>query len=476
MLSSGNMPKPEIDPVECRIDLLTFAETMFRAQRGRALERNWHQDVICTELERVVIGKTKRLIINVPPRSGKTMLAGVNFMAWCMGNFPDSEFIYASYVKSLAETYTSQTRELMQHEAYAKIFGRPSFRPDVNAKDEFRTTQGGVVYAAGAGGPITGFGAGKMREGFGGAIIIDDPHKASETPSNVIRQKVLDWFVNTMESRVNSPDTPIIVIMQRLHVEDLSGFLLDGGNNETWRHIKIPALDEAGKSFWPAQLPVADLDRRKQTSPHVFSGQYQQEPIVAGGNIIKTDNFQFYSKTPILKWRAIYGDTAQKTAERNDYSVLQAWGCATDGRAVLLDQIRGKWEAPELDRMAIAFWQKHLATDRAAYGALRHMKIEDKASGTGLIQNIRRRGGIPVVAVQRDRDKYTRLLDVLGYIESGLVLIPEEAGFLADFMSECQEFSADGTHRHDDQIDPMIDAIGDILGVGNSVKLWKDAT
>jgi len=200
---------------DCRSDLLTFTKAMFKARKGMALKENWHQAAICNALERVVLGKSKRLIINVPPRSGKTEIAVINFIAWCMGNWPDCEFIHASYSKRLATNNTFNARAVMKHEAFGEIFGPPQMRTDSNAKDEFRTEQGGVVYATGNDGTITGYGAGKMRASFGGAILIDDPHKAGEANSTVMRQNVIDWFSTTMESRKNSPETPIVIIMQR---------------------------------------------------------------------------------------------------------------------------------------------------------------------------------------------------------------------------------------------------------------------
>ena len=214
---------------DCRTDLLTFSQTMFKARKGADFKYNWHQDAICEALEKVVTGQIKRLIINIPPRSGKTELAVVNFLAWAMGSFPDSEFIHATYSKRLATANAYSARAVMLHEKYSEIFPHVKLSGDSKAKDEFRTDNGGLVYATGAEGSITGIGAGKMRGYFGGAIIIDDPHKAGEANSDTMRQNVLDWFTTTMESRKNSPETPIIVIMQRLHEDDLSGFLLNGG-------------------------------------------------------------------------------------------------------------------------------------------------------------------------------------------------------------------------------------------------------
>jgi len=157
-----------------------------------------------------------------------------------------------------------------------------------------------------------------------------------------------------------------------------------------------------------------------------------------------------------LSWRVIFADTAQKTKEHNDYSVFQCWGRSKNGQAVLIDQIRGKWEAPELKVQARAFWRKH----QSAQGSpLRAFKVEDKVSGTGLIQELKREG-IPMIGIKRNTDKVTRAYDAAPFIESGNVLIPERAPWLSDFLAECAAFP-DGAH--DDQVDPMMDAVAEIL-------------
>lgn len=444
-----------IEIADIRTDLLGFTCHMFRKRKGAEFKVAPHHVQVCHALERVVIGQTKRLIINIPPRSGKTELAVKNFLAWCMGNFPDSEFIHASYSKRLATTNTWEARAIMQHEAFAEVFGPPAFRDDSNAKDEFRTEEGGIVYAAGSDGTITGYGAGKMRGTFGGAIVIDDPHKAGEGNSETMRQNVIDWFSTTMESRKNSPDTPIVIIMQRLHEMDLSGWLLSGGNGERWDHLNIPARDASGASFWPDQFPLDMLDRLERANAYVFAGQYMQRPAPIGGGIIKDAWWQYYTAPPALEYRTIYADTAQKTGTQNDYSVIQLWGRSRDGKAVMLDQIRGKWEAPELLIQARAFWTKH----KQGPAPLRAFKVEDKVSGTGLIQTLKREG-IPMIGIQRDRDKVARAYDAAPMIESGNVLLPRDAPWLSDFLAEATVFP---NGQHDDQLDPMFDAVSDIL-------------
>lgn len=442
---------------DLRTDLLAFTQHMFKARKSADFKVAPHHVAVCNALERVVIGKTRRLVINIPPRSGKTELAVKNFLAWCMGNFPDSEFIHASYSKRLAATNTWEARAIMQHEAFAEVFGKPQFRDDSNAKDEFRTEAGGIVYATGSDGTITGYGAGKMREHFGGCIVIDDPHKAGEGNSETMRQNVLDWFSTTMESRKNRPDTPIIIIMQRLHEMDLSGWLLSGGNGEQWEHLNIPARNADGSSFWPDQFPADMLDRLESSNSYVFAGQYMQRPSPLGGGIFKDDWWQTMRAAPPLEWRTIYADTAQKTGQQNDYTVLQCWGRSRTGQAVLLDMVRGKWEAPELVTQARAFWAKHKATH--GQGSLRAFKVEDKVSGTGLIQTLKREG-IPMVGIQRDRDKITRAYDAAPYAESGNVILMQDCPHLSDFLSEAAAFP---NGAHDDTLDPMMDAVCDML-------------
>jgi predicted phage terminase large subunit-like protein len=437
-------------------DLHEFAQYIFSAKRNVDMLENWHQRLLCEHIERVFLGEIKRLVINIPPRSGKTEIAVKAFMAWAMGLVPDAEFIHASYSKRLATSNAYDIRAMMQHEAYRLVFPWLKLQDDSKAKDEFRTTAGGIVYATGADGTITGYGAGKMREGFGGAIIIDDPHKAGEATSTIMRQNVIDWYQTTIQSRLNKPDTPIIVIMQRLHEEDLSGWLLGGGSGEHWDSLVIPARDESGQSFWPEQFPPEMLDRLEQSSPYVFAGQYMQRPSPIGGGIFKDDWWQFFDAMPPLKWRSIYADTAQKTKEQNDYSVFQCWGQTQTGQIVLLDMVRGKWEAPELETMARAFWKKHLA--QPYHGPLRAFKVEDKVSGTGLIQKLKREG-IPIIPIQRNIDKITRAFDAAPYVQSGNVYLMRDLDNLADFMSEASVFP-NGTH--DDMIDAAMSAISDM--------------
>jgi predicted phage terminase large subunit-like protein len=202
------------------------------------------------------------------------------------------------------------------------------------------------------------------------------------------------------------------------------------------------------------EAQVAELERTLGT--YATAGQLQQRPAPRGGGVFRVEWWRYWQALPALEWRQIYVDTAQKTGEENDFSVLQCWGRSTVGQAVLIDQVRGKWEAPELLVQARAFWSKHKAQPGLA--PLRAMRVEDKVSGTGLIQTLRREG-LPVQAVQRDRDKLSRAHDAAPFVQAGQVLLPETAAWLSDFLDEAATFP---TGAHDDQLDPMFDAVADV--------------
>lgn len=320
-------------------DLYYFSRYMFYITRGYKWQKSEHHALICKALLNVYNGKTKRLIINCPPRYSKTELAVINFVAWTMGRHPDCEFIHASYSARLAAKNSWHVRDMVQHPEYRKIFPMVELRDDSKAKDEWRTTQGGCMYAVGAGGSITGYGAGKVRQGFGGAIIIDDIHKADEATSDVMRQNVIDWFQNTLESRRNSPETPIILIMQRLHENDLSGFLLGGGNGEQWEHLCLSAIKDDGTALWHEKHTIDDLNRMEEASPYVFAGQYRQLPAPPDGGTFKPERIPVISEL-LADTRFIRAWDLASTAGGGDWTVGAKIGLLKSGRWVIVDIVR----------------------------------------------------------------------------------------------------------------------------------------
>jgi predicted phage terminase large subunit-like protein len=346
-----------------RADLYFFSRWMFLQRKGFTWRRAAHHRVICDALMRVYRGECKRLIINIPPRYSKTELAVINFMAWTLGQVPDAEFIHTSYSGTLAAGNAWQTRELVLADAYREIFPTTQLRGDSAARHEWRTTDGGCVYAVGTGGTITGYGAGKHRDTFGGAILIDDPHKADEARSDVIRGGVIEWFQNTLESRKNGPNTPIILIMQRLHERDLAGWLLAGGNGETWEHVCLPAIDEEGHALWPKKHSIEDLRRMQTASPYTFAGQYQQAPSPAEGNIFKPDSIEIIDAVPAerITWLTGWDFAASvpMPGKDPDWTVGMKLGMQSNGRWIIGDVTRMRGSPDKVEECLVNTTKRH---------------------------------------------------------------------------------------------------------------------
>lgn len=280
-----------------REDLYFYARWMFLERKGYNWQQAAHHALICQKLEDVYYGRTRRLIINCPPRYSKTDLAVKSFVSWSLGKVPDAEFIHTSYSGKLAVGNSAETRDIVAHESYGEIF--PEVALATEGSEYWKTTRGGVFYAAGFGGSITGFGAGKIgRETFGGAIIIDDPHKADDARNAEQLKKDRKSFQETLESRKNSPTTPIIVIMQRLAEDDLAGWLLEDGNGEHWERLILPALQADGTALWPYMHTVEQLRVMERAKPYMFAGQMQQKPCAAEGNIFKPDAMPIFDAVP----------------------------------------------------------------------------------------------------------------------------------------------------------------------------------
>ncbi|WP_313377993.1 phage terminase large subunit [Achromobacter insolitus] len=488
----------------CEQDHLFFSRYFFKHRQAIKFRVNWHHELIAEKVQAVIDGRIKNLVINVPPGSSKTELVAINLMARGLALNPRARFLHISYSDDLALLNSQTAKELVQSEEFQELWPL-KVAADAKSKKrwniEVNGRKAGGVYAVSLGGQITGFRAGHMAEGWQGAIVIDDPLKVGDAYSKPRRAKANRDLIATVKSRRANPDTPIIVIMQRLAQEDVTGFIEAGNLGPDWEQVVIPALiddayvaglpaelqakvdssvrDEKGRfSYWPYKEPLAELlameagagaDKEGgRISRYVFSAQYQQRPAPLGGDLIQGAWFGRYVVPPRIVSRKVFADTAQKTAERNDYSVFECWGLGDDGKIYLLDLLRGKWQAPELKRRAVDFWVKNKPFNPKLSAPLRQLLIEDKSSGTGLIQDIGADGKIPVKGVERDRDKLTRLMDVQSYIEAGLVCIPEEAPWVADFVAECEAITADDTHAHDDQVDPMVDAINDMLATAGS--------
>ncbi|AMU89903.1 hypothetical protein ATM17_12740 [Sphingopyxis macrogoltabida] len=440
-----------------------------------------HHRVIGDTLDLVLAGEIARLIITVPPGYTKTEAAVVNFIAKGFHINPGARFIHSTFSDDLARENSDKVLQLIALDGYQSVRA-VSVRVDSKAKDRWKTSEGGGVLAKAAGGPITGFRAGTMdRAIFTGALVIDDPLKPDDAFSPTKRKNVNQRATNTFRSRLAHEGVPIIVIMQRLHSDDFVGHLLTGGTGEKWHHLNLPVVINNAEEYppeWTHGIPIAhglpdgplwedkhnaDEIEVLKADAYTFASQYMQRPVSAEGALFNMDGFKWWHELPPIEYYAIYADTAQKTGERNDYSVFQLWGKAETG-IYLVDQIRDKWEAPQLEKMAITFWEKH----KGKY--IRGFNVEDKASGTGLIQSLRKKT-IPVIGIPRDRDKYTRGLDAAPWVATGMVHLPADAEYTVALRAELQMFDGLGT-GWDDQVDPLMDAISDMLAETNAQQGW----
>lgn len=498
---------------KCEESHLFFTRYFFKHRHGQKFIVNWHHEYMAELVDKVINGNIQNLIINVSPGSSKTEEVVINFMARGLALNPRARFLHLSYSDDLAALNSQAAREIVTSEEF-RLMWPLTLSTDTKAKKRWNIMlngkKAGGVYATSLNGQVTGFRAGHMEEGFQGVILIDDPMKPEDAFSKPKVMAANRRLMTTVKSRRAHPKTPIVMIMQRLSETDCTGFIEKGGLPGDWTIVKIPALmedqntktipekyirkaqlapiDSKGRySYWEYKEPLKDLAEMadgkgldvegNRISKHVFNSQWQQTPVKMGGNIIKGEYFKTrWTTLPKLKYRMMYADTAQKTKEANDFSVFFVVGLGIDNRLYAIDLIKDKWESPALKRAAKDFWAKHnsyTTFNPEEFGNLRKLRIEDKSSGTGLIQELKSEGGIPVEGIPRDKDKYTRVQDALPYFEQGDLILPAEAPWVSDFIDELEAFTVDDTHAHDDQVDVAVDAVVDNLSTNSGLKTWE---
>src|SRR5438045_181909 len=385
-----NLTREQYDCV-LRQDFGTFAARCFHDLNPQAeLAMNWHLEVIAAALTAVRQGKIRRLIINLAPRNLKSLLASIAFPAWCLGLDPTAQILCVSYAQDLADKLARDCRGIMTSPWYRQIF-RTRLAPHRQAVQEFITTRQGYRLATSTGGVLTGRGA--------DIILIDDPLKPEEALSNAQRKAANEWYDHTLYSRLNDKrHGAIVIIMQRLHEDDLIGHVLA---QEGWEVLSFPAIAEAdevheietiwgpqrftrlqGEALHPDREPLETLDRIRRTiGEYNFAGQYQQSPAPLGGGLVKAEWFKRYreNERPERFDRIVQSwDTANKATELSDFSVCTTWG--VKGKDLfLLAVLRRRLEYPAIKRA--------VAEPRSLFDAT-VVLIEDKASGTQLIQEL----------------------------------------------------------------------------------------
>jgi predicted phage terminase large subunit-like protein len=442
-----------------RHDFYTFMHRTFGELNPRsAFLHNWHNELIASKLEASRRGEITRLIINVPPRSLKSHAAAVAFPAFILGHNPSAQIICASYGQDLANKHSLDCRTVMTSECFRSLFPT-RLAPQKQSVQEFLTTQNGFRLATSVGGVLTGRGA--------DFIIIDDPLKPDEALSETQRKAVNEWFDHTLYSRLNDKQTGvIIIIMQRLHEDDLVGHVLE---QEEWDLVRVPAIAEedethiirspyrtwtarrkAGEALHPEREPLHVLEHLRRTlGEYNFAGQYQQQPAPLGGGMVKLEWFKRYvpGEQPaefdmtFQSW-----DTANKSTELSDFSVCTTWG-RKNKRFYLLHVLHKRMDYPELKR---AVWEQ------AERFQPTNILIEDKASGTQLIQELIQDGVYGVTRYEPTMEKIMRLHSVTSTIENGFVYLPTEAEWLPQYLHELTTFPGG---KHDDQADSTSQAL-----------------
>ena len=423
---------------------------------GATFLPNWHIDALSWNLNEVMAGRTRRLIINMPPRHLKSLAVSVAFPAFLLGHNPSRRIFCISYSNDLAAKHAADFRAIAEAPWFRAAF--PNMRIERVADSDLFTTQRGYRRSTSINATLTGLG--------GDCFVIDDPQKPVDAQSDTLRNNLTQWFSNTLRSRLDNKDTGvIIVVMQRVHMQDLSGYLLE--QPDEWQTLRLPAIAEederirvgpetyhvrhAGEALHPARESLVTLEKlRTDLGSDVFAAQYQQAPVPPGGGMIRREWLRYYDELPERNYRSKViqsWDTAAKNGTQNDWSVCTTWLVIDREFYYLLDLTRGRYEYPRL---------RDTAAELAARFKPDTILIEDASTGTALAQDLKRMQHWMTRLVTVEHDKISRLYIQQGKFEAGKVLLPRGAHFLRELEAELLTFPQG---RHDDQVDSITQAL-----------------
>jgi len=452
--------------------LLLFIQAFFPILTGREFiisrphGRESHFITICRALTKCTRLESLRLLINVPPGHGKSVIVSF-WLAWCYAKWPDCNFLYISFAKSLASTHTDTVRRIMGLTQYKALFD-VHLRDDSQAKDAFTTEAGGTVAAFGSAGAITGRNAGLPGlDRFSGAVVIDDSHKPDEVHSDIIRESVTTNFRETIQQRPRGINVPIVFIGQRLHEQDLPAYFLAGEDGYDWDRVILKSIDDAGNALYPEAFPLEMLKIRQEKDRYVFAAQHQQDPQPAGGGLYSPDDFPLLADEPELLMTFITADTAETEDPRNDASVFSFWGLyniETQGRKTGVMGLHWlacremRVEPKNLEREFLDFWQdcaRHKLPPLVAF-------IEKKSTGVTLISILKGMRGLQVREIERTRQsgsKSQRFIDIQPYIASRQVSLPSHGQHTEMCINHMKKITNNDSHAHDDIADTCSDAV-----------------
>ena len=411
-------------------------------------------------LEAVERGHLDRLMMFLPPRTGKTELL-LHWIAWCLGRHPDWPMLYTSYGADLAWDKSGEARAIVQSDAFAEVFGKLGIVADpVEIAADSRSVQRwriadhrGGLQAQGVGGPITGKG--------GQLIVIDDPVKnREEADSATYRKRAWDWYSSTLRTRLD-PGGRMVLVTTRWHEDDLAGRLLKRAQEDPaadqWAVVCLPALAHSltatgavdplgrqpGEALDPARYDAAALARIKASiGSRDWTALYDQAPRSDEGAVFRRAWLRYVDQLPELSYSVVVWDTAYETKSQSDYSAAVLVAQGLDGAYYVIPLIHDRLEFPELVRAA--------AAQMARWPMAEHI-AEGRASGKSLRQQLRQ-SGLPLIEVEPQGDKVARANSVTRFFEAGLVNLVKGPG-LDDFENELLGFPA---AEHDDQVDALV--------------------
>jgi predicted phage terminase large subunit-like protein len=515
---------------------LNFTRIWFELIQGDRLLVNWHHRLMASKIDDLLAGRLvpRNLIINIPPGGTKTEFFSIHFPAYVNALVQEKQLkrfrnLNISFADTLVKRNSRRTRDIIASREYQE-FWPCSFGVNQAEEWEIKDDRGrsiGQTVSRSSNGQITGGRGGYYGPEFSGMVMLDDYNKPVDMLSESRRKSANTLLVNTIRSRRGDKSkehpTPFVSIQQRLHTDDATGFMLAGGMGVPFHHVAIPAmidekyiqsLDEPWRSlcwktvkdtdsvvvggvrywsYWPQMEDVNDLLQLWEKDRYTFLSQYQQNPMALTGGIIDTNWFRTYTTLPKLTHRAVYVDTnSGKVEDWLDYTVFTLAGMGVDGNLYIIDVVRGRWDPEDLLKKAEEVWEKWRLSGSMRVMPLRHMAIEEKQAGQGLITTLKKRSqtpgqlAIPVREIPRGtgQNKLVRCLNVIPQIKTGKVFVPAthtddgqklssifyEDGTIAGStdwvltaMTECAAFSADDSHDNDDILDTWMDAIDDNL-------------
>lgn len=445
---------------------------------GEPLVVNWHIEYLCKELQKEaerIIRKEKRkqhLLINVPPRTLKSELVNVFFSVYLWILDDSIQFISLSYSASLSISLSAQARRLMESDWFIEHFPKVTISKDENTKSRYTTPNGGLRYSTSTGGTVTGMGA--------DVIVIDDPQNPQLARSEKERENANLFFNETLRSRLNNPDKGVfIVIMQRLHENDLTGMLLNT-DAENWKHICLPAEESNNvipsdlKDFYingllfPQRLNLSTLNGFKiGLGSYGYSGQYMQLPSPADGGILKRNWFNIINELPKdnngnevgIKWD-FFLDTAYTDKSFNDATSILCAGYYNDNIYIKkVEEVR--LEFPELVKKI----QEFVANNQYSYQS--RIFVEPKASGKSIIQQLKRNTGLNMIEDKPPtQDKISRTASVSAIIEAGRVFLLD-GRYIDPFLDQCAAFP---NGSHDDMVDTLVMCVDRFTARTNNIR------